>query len=81
MSPRTGNVYEAYRLYSDVQDAFTEELKPNSDDGYTVLSAAIPGAQSQTIGALPDCTTPRQQQSPLAGVKLGVKDIYDIAGI
>jgi hypothetical protein len=80
MSPRTGNVYQAYRLYSDVQGAFTEGLKPNTDGSYSVLSAAIPGAQSQAIGVPSRLYYTKSGAKPLAGVRLGVKDIYDIAG-
>jgi hypothetical protein len=81
MSATTGEVFQAYRLYSDVQGAFTEGLKPNSDGTYSILSAAIPGAQSLTIGVPSKLYYTKAADKPLAGVRLGVKDIYDIAGI
>jgi hypothetical protein len=81
MSSTTGEIFQAYRLYSDVQGAFTEGLKPNSDGSYSILSAAIPGAQSLTIGVPSKLYYTKTADKPLAGVRLGVKDIYDIAGI
>ncbi|RDL36007.1 putative Glutamyl-tRNA(Gln) amidotransferase subunit A [Venustampulla echinocandica] len=81
MSPRTGNVYQAYRLYSDEQGAFTEGLKPNADGSYSVLSAAVPGDHSPTIGVPSRLYYTKTADKPLAGVRLGVKDIYDIKGV
>lgn len=42
VSVTTGNVFQAYRLYSDVQGAFTEGLIANSDGTFDVLPAAVP---------------------------------------
>ncbi|KAF8847583.1 putative Glutamyl-tRNA amidotransferase subunit A [Acephala macrosclerotiorum] len=81
MSASTGEVYQAYRLYSDVQGAFTESLIPTTDGSFSVLSAAIPGAQSPTIGVPSKLYYTKTASKPLARVRLGVKDIYDIAGV
>jgi hypothetical protein len=81
MSPLTGEVFQAYRLYSDVQGAFTDGLKPNTDGSYSILSAAVPGSQSSTIGVSSRLYYTKTDTQPLAGVRLGVKDIYDIAGV
>jgi hypothetical protein len=81
MSSKTGEVFQAYRLYSDVQGAFTDGLKPNTDGTYSILNAAIMGAQSPTIGVPSRLYYTKTDAQPLAGVRLGVKDIYDIAGV
>lgn len=81
MSASIGEVYQAYRLYSDVQGAFTEGLIPNTDGTFSVLSAAVQGAQSATIGVPSKLYYTKTATQPLAGVRLGVKDIYDIAGV
>jgi hypothetical protein len=81
MSASSSEVFQAYRLCSDVQGAFTERLKPNSDGSYSILSAAIPGAQSLTISVPSKLYYNKTADKPLAGVRLGVKDIYDIASI
>jgi hypothetical protein len=81
MSADTGEVFQAYRLYSDVQGAFTEGLIPNDNGTFSTLSAAIQGAQSATIGVPSRLYYTKTAAKPLAGVRLGVKDIYDIAGL
>ncbi|KAI9726019.1 MAG: hypothetical protein M1834_009430 [Cirrosporium novae-zelandiae] len=81
LSTSTGSLYQAYRLYSDVQAAFTEGLIAISNGSYTVLPAAIPGIQSPTIGVPSRLYYPKSNALPLNGVRLGVKDIYDIAGV
>ncbi|KAJ8064587.1 hypothetical protein OCU04_006916 [Sclerotinia nivalis] len=81
LTPKTGELFKAYRLYSDVQDAFTEGTIENSDGTFSILSASIPGVQSSTIGVPSRLYCTKTAEKPLAGVRLGVKDIYDVAGI
>ncbi|KAL4997092.1 amidase signature domain-containing protein [Aspergillus recurvatus] len=81
LDPVTGNVYEAYLLYSDVMGSFTQGLIATGNNTYDVLPANLQGYESLTIGVpsrLYYTTTP---EKPLAGVRLGVKDIYDIKGV
>ena len=76
-----GALYQPYRLYSDFAAAFTQPLIPASGGTYTALPAAIAGIQSPAVGVpsrLYYTATPSQ---PLAGVRVGIKDIYDIAGV
>jgi hypothetical protein len=82
MSPSSGEVFAAYRLYSDVQGAFTEGLIAPAESGgnFSVLPASVPGAQSPTIGVPSRLYYSKTASKPLAGVRLGIKDIYDIAG-
>ncbi|APA08076.1 hypothetical protein SS1G_00271 [Sclerotinia sclerotiorum 1980 UF-70] len=81
LTPNSGELFKAYRLYSDVQDAFTEGTIENSDGTFSILSASIPGVQSSTIGVPSRLYYTKTAEKPLAGVRLGVKDIYDVAGI
>lgn len=81
LSAKSGDIFQAWRLYSDVQGAFTEGLKANIDGTFSVLSAAVTGAQSPTIGVPSRLYFTKTAAKPLAGVRLGVKDIYDIAGL
>ena len=41
MSIYTGQAYQAHRLYSDYEGAFTEGVIPTEGGNYTVMSAAI----------------------------------------
>ncbi|KAG4417929.1 hypothetical protein IFR04_008896 [Cadophora malorum] len=76
----TGDVYQAWRLYSDYEGAFTEGTIAQADRNFSTLSASIAGVQSPTIGVPSRLYYTKTKSQPLAGVRLGIKDIYDIAG-
>jgi len=76
----SGDVFEAYRLYSDFSGAFTETTIPAADGTYSVLPANVPG-QNLAIAVPSRLYFTKTVEKPLAGVRLGVKDIYDIAGL
>jgi hypothetical protein len=70
-----GHVYEAWRLFSDVQSAFTESTIGNGDGSYSVLPAGIVG-QKQAIAVPSRLYFTKTAEKPLAGVRVGIKDIY-----
>ncbi|WPB04145.1 uncharacterized protein RHO25_008789 [Cercospora beticola] len=76
----TGQVYQAWRLYSDFAGAFTESVIANRDGSFDVLPASLPG-QSLAIAVPSRLYYTKSAEKPLAGVRLGIKDIYDIAGL
>lgn len=76
----TGAVYEAWRLYSDVQGAFFETAIGNGDGTYSVLPANVAG-QSLAVAVPSRLYYTPTVDKPLAGVRVGIKDIYDIAGL
>ncbi|KAL8940250.1 MAG: hypothetical protein Q9216_002904 [Gyalolechia sp. 2 TL-2023] len=76
-----GALYQPYRLYSDFAGAFTQPLIPNSDNSYAALPAALPGISSPALGVPSRLYYTKTASKPLAGVRLGVKDIYDVAGV
>ncbi|KAL9012695.1 MAG: hypothetical protein Q9173_002561 [Seirophora scorigena] len=77
-----GALYQPYRLYTDFAGAFTQSLIPSNPEGsYAALPAALPGIESPTIGVPSRLYYTRTASKPLAGVRLGIKDIYDIAGV
>lgn len=75
-----GHVYEAWRLFSDVQGAFTESATANGDGSYSVLPAGTVG-QKQAIAVPSRLYFTKTAEKPLAGVRIGIKDIYDIKGL
>ena len=81
LSTTSGAVFQAYRLYSDFAGAFTQPLIPSTDGTYAALPAAIPGIASPAVGVPSRLYYKSTPEKPLAGVRLGVKDIYDIAGV
>ncbi|UNI13623.1 hypothetical protein JDV02_000348 [Purpureocillium takamizusanense] len=77
---RTGSLFHAYRLYADTQGAFTETVVPNTDGSYSVLPANVPG-QSLAVAVPSRLYFTTSRDKPLAGVRLGVKDIFDVRGL
>ncbi|KAI4289394.1 MAG: hypothetical protein L6R35_001345 [Caloplaca aegaea] len=77
-----GALYQPLRLYSDFAGAFTQALISSSSEGsYSALPAALPGIESPTLGVPSRLYYTRTASKPLAGVRLGIKDIYDITGV
>ncbi|KAK1525566.1 hypothetical protein CABS01_00655 [Colletotrichum abscissum] len=79
----TGALHQAYRLYPDYAGAFSESLLQKPDTTFQTLSAQVPASASLTIG-VPSrlySFSARSPEKPLAGVRVGVKDIYDLAGV
>ncbi|KAF2091894.1 glutamyl-tRNA amidotransferase [Saccharata proteae CBS 121410] len=76
----SGAIHQAWRLYSDTQGAFTETTIPNPDGTFSVLPANVPG-QALAVAVPSRLYYPRSEKKPLNGVRLGVKDLYDIAGL
>jgi hypothetical protein len=75
-----GQVYEAWRLYSDTNGAFTESVIGNPKGEYSVLPAGVVG-QQKAIAVPSRLYFTKTAEKPLAGVRMGIKDIYDIKGL
>jgi len=72
-----GHVYEAWRLFSDMQGAFTESAIGNGDGSYSVLPAGTVG-QKHAIAVPSRLYFTKTAEKPLAGVRIGIKDIYSM---
>lgn len=81
MVSSSGAIYQVYRLYTDFAGAFAQPLVPAPDGTFTALPAALPGIQSPAVAVPSKIYYTKTPSKPLAGVRLGVKDIYDIAGV
>ncbi|KZL72650.1 glutamyl-tRNA amidotransferase, partial [Colletotrichum tofieldiae] len=77
---RSGLLYQAYRLYADLQGAFSETVIANGEGSHTVLPANIPG-QSLAVAVPSRLYYKQTAKKPLASLRLGVKDIYDVQGL
>ncbi|KAI0767056.1 amidase signature enzyme [Fomes fomentarius] len=77
----TGNIFEAYRLYNDENQSFLYGTIPDSTGGFQILSARIPGAATETIGVPSRLYFTPTASKPLAGMRLAVKDIFDVKGL
>jgi hypothetical protein len=75
-----GSLHQAHRLYTDVQGAFLETVTISPRGTFSVLPANLPG-QALAVAVPSRLYFKKTVEKPLAGVRLGVKDIYDIAGL
>lgn len=76
----SGKIYKAYRLYADLQGAFSETSIETDNGTHTVLPANVAG-QSLAVAVPSRLYYTKTADKPLAGVRLGVKDIFDIKGL
>lgn len=76
----TGTLHQAFRLYEDFAGAFTQSLLQRPDGRFQALSAQIPASASITIGVPSRLYFMPSKEKPLAGVRVGVKDIFALAG-
>ena len=78
-----GALYQPYRLYSDTSGAFTQPLIPAAGvvGTYSALPATVPGIDSPGIAVPSRLYYTKTADQPLAGVRTGIKDIYDVAGV
>lgn len=81
LEPATGAVHQAYRLYDDFSGAFTESLIQAPDGTFHTLSARIASSATITIGVPSRVYYTKTAEKPLAGVRIGIQDIYVVAGV
>jgi hypothetical protein len=81
LSVEVGTVFQAFRLYPDVQGAFTQGILPDGKNSFTALPAAVASIGTATVAVPSRLYYTQTVSQPLAGVRLGVKDIYDIEGV
>ncbi|EON98207.1 putative glutamyl-trna amidotransferase protein [Phaeoacremonium minimum UCRPA7] len=77
----TGVLYPVYRLYDDFAGAFTESLLQTPEGKFQPLSAQVPVSATLTIGVPSRLYYTKTADKPLAGVRIGIKDIYALAGV
>lgn len=77
----SGDLYSVYRLYDDFSGAFTESLLQTPQGTFQPLSAQVSGSSTLTVGVPSRLYSRATADKPLAGVRLAVKDIFDLAGV
>ncbi|PLN86177.1 putative amidase [Aspergillus taichungensis] len=77
----TGEVFRAYRLYPDNNMAFVQAAISDEKGGFIALPAVAENAMTKDV-AVPSrlYSTPTREQ-PLAGLRVGVKDIFHLKGL
>lgn len=77
----TGRLFPVYRLYVDFAGAFSTSLLQRPDGTFQPLSAQVQSSSSLTIGVPSRLYYTRSARKPLAGVRIGVKDIFALKGV
>ncbi|KAJ5501078.1 hypothetical protein N7527_012199 [Penicillium freii] len=80
-SPQTGDIYQAFRLYPDHQLAFTEAALSDGIGGFKPMPATSSGAMTKSVAVPSRLYYTPTSTKPLAGLRLGVKDIFDLKGL
>ncbi|KAI0693424.1 amidase signature enzyme [Cytidiella melzeri] len=81
VDPQNGNVYQAWRLYSDTNGACLYGTIPNGNGGFAQLPVHIDGDASQSVAVPSRLYFSPSAKEPLAGKRVAVKDIFDVAGL
>ncbi|KAK4076842.1 hypothetical protein Purlil1_12575 [Purpureocillium lilacinum] len=81
MDTSSGRLHQAFRLYDDFAGAFSQSLFQRPDGRFETLSAQVPASGSLTVGVPSRLYSRRSRDKPLAGVRIGVKDIFALAGV
>ncbi|EGA72492.1 hypothetical protein AWRI796_5153 [Saccharomyces cerevisiae AWRI796] len=77
------SIYKAYRLYADTYAAFQSGIVPSDEDAnsFMVLPGGVAVAHAQTIAVPSKLYYTVTKEQPLAGYRVAIKDLYDIAGV
>ncbi|KIW82970.1 hypothetical protein Z517_02213 [Fonsecaea pedrosoi CBS 271.37] len=77
----TGDVYRAYKLVNDFNQAFIQSSYQDEQGFHHPLAAASMSAGALTIGLPSRLYFTRTPEQPLAGFRVAVKDLYDLQGL
>jgi Asp-tRNA(Asn)/Glu-tRNA(Gln) amidotransferase A subunit family amidase len=77
------SIYKAYRTYADVANAFYYGVIPDAEGIYHATAALSPETDGRATIAVPSRLyyPVASKELPLSGVRVGVKDLYDLAGL
>ncbi|KAL1869321.1 hypothetical protein Daus18300_005533 [Diaporthe australafricana] len=81
VSSYTGDVFKAYRLYSDDNLAFIQGVVSDGQGGYMSLPAITENVMAKSIAVPSRLYYKATKEQPLAGLRFGVKDIFHVKGL
>ena len=81
MSARTGAVFKAHKLYPDDYLTFIQGIISDEAGGYLSLPAVTENVMAKSVAVPSRLYSTITPERPLAGLRLGVKDIYHVKGI
>ena len=74
------NFYQVYRLYRDNTNSFMYGIVPTQNSSFETIRAAVLNDNTPTVAVPSRLYYTITEQQPLAGLRVAVKDIYDIVG-
>ncbi|KAL3486213.1 amidase signature domain-containing protein [Aspergillus germanicus] len=81
VSTKSGQVFVAHRLYEDTHYTFLEPAVSDGLGGYRALSANTEGILGPSIAVPSRLYYTVTPEKPLAGLRMGVKDIFHVKGL
>jgi hypothetical protein len=81
VSTANGLIYKAHRLYGDDYLAFIQGVVSDEKGGYMSLPAVTENVMAKSIAVPSRLYYAATMEQPLAGLRLGVKDIYHVKGV
>ncbi|RMY39322.1 hypothetical protein D0866_02003 [Hortaea werneckii] len=81
VSARTGAVFKAHRLYPDDYLTFIQGIISDEAGGYLSLPAVTENVMAKSVAVPSRLYATISPEKPLAGLRLGVKDIYHVKGV
>ncbi|KAI1761542.1 amidase signature enzyme [Hypoxylon sp. FL1150] len=81
VSAATGNVFKAHRLYGDDNLAFIQGVVSDEAGGYMSLPAVTENVMAKSVAVPSRLYYTVSEEQPLAGLRLGIKDIYHVKGV
>lgn len=81
VSAYTGDVYKAYRLYSDDNLAFVQGVVSGENGAYISLPAITENVMAKSVAVPSRLYYKATKEQPLAGLRFGVKDIFHVKGV
>ncbi|KAE8155161.1 amidase signature domain-containing protein [Aspergillus avenaceus] len=81
VSKNTGGVFRAYRLYPDDNLAFIQGAISDENGGFLPLPGVTENAMTKDVAVPSRLYYEPTPEHPLAGLRLGVKDIFHVQGL
>jgi hypothetical protein len=81
VSAASGLIYKAHRLYDDDYLAFIQGVVSDEEGGYISLPAVTENVMAKSIAVPSRLYYTVTEKQPLAGLRVGVKDIFHIKGV
>ncbi|KAH6724627.1 peptidoglutaminase-asparaginase [Leptodontidium sp. MPI-SDFR-AT-0119] len=81
LSVATGAIFKAFRVYADNFVAFNQACISDEADGFLALPATTENVMTKSVAVPSRLYYTVTEDQPLAGLRLGVKDIYHVKGL